>query len=84
MIAISINLTKVPKGTTFQGKKGEYLNILLVDNKHGRDEFGNDGFVKIDIPKERRDAGERGEIVGNWKRLGGGKAQSHDRNTDPF
>ncbi len=75
MIAISINLTKVPEGTTFKGKKGEYLNLLLVDNKHGRDEFGNDGFVKIDLPKEKRDAGERGEIVGNWKYLGKGNGQ---------
>lgn len=74
-IAISLNLSKVPQGATFQGKKGEYLDLMLVENKGGTDQYGNDGFVKIDLPKSRRDAGERGEIVGNWKYLGKGNGQ---------
>ena len=70
MIAININLSKVPNGSTFHGKQGEYLGVLLVENKGGRDQYGNDGFVKIDLPKADRDAGKRGEIIGNWKHLG--------------
>lgn len=74
-IAININLSKVPQGSTFQGKQGEYLGLVLVENKNGTDQYGNDGFAKIDLPKARRDAGERGEIVGNWKYLGKGNGQ---------
>lgn len=70
MIALKIDVTKIPKERIFIGKKGKYLDLRLVENSNGTDEYGNDGFVAIDLPKASRDAGEKGEIIGNWKEVG--------------
>lgn len=66
-VSIKLDVTKIPRERIFIGKKGKYVSMVLVANKGGRDEYGNDGYIKIDLPKEQREAGERGEIVGNWK-----------------
>ena len=75
MKRVSIDVTKIDKSALHAGKKGTYLNITLLDNKEGRDQFGNDGMVVQDIGKERREAGERGPILGNWKELDYGAPQ---------
>lgn len=81
MIKISINTSKIPKERLFQGKNGKYLNIILVEKP---DEYGNSGFVSMDVSKEEREAGTRGEIVGNWKELSkGGQAQVRPRAAAP-
>lgn len=69
MIALNINVLKIPKDRIVVGKKGEYLDLVLFDNKHGRDEFGNDGFVSISMSKQERQNGEKGVIIGNWKHI---------------
>ena len=53
----------------FVGTKGSYLKLTLIENKDGKDDFDNDGFTAVSISKERRDAGERGPIVGNWRHI---------------
>lgn len=73
MIVLKINVGKIDKSKMFKGDKGTYLDCVLKDNKDGRDKFGNDGFIVQSIPKEEREAGGHGEIIGNWKRLGGDK-----------
>lgn len=72
MIVLNIDVTRIPKERieTNPKWKGKFLKLALRENKDGRDEKGNDGFIVIDLPKEARDAGQRGEIVGNWKELG--------------
>ena len=60
----------VAENNVFVGKKGAYLEMTLLENRDGKDQFDNDGFASIDIGKERREAGERGPIVGNWKHMG--------------
>jgi hypothetical protein len=67
MRTANINVTKIDKTALYAGKNGKYLNIVFFDNKDGLDQFGNNGFVTQDIGKERRLAGERGPIIGNWK-----------------
>jgi hypothetical protein len=52
------------------GAKGTYMGITLMDNRDGPDQYGNDGFATLDIGKQRREAGERGPILGNWKHMG--------------
>ena len=64
---LSIDVMKIDKPALFKGKKGTYLGLTLLENKDGKDKYGNDGFVVQDIGKERRLAGEKGPIVGNWK-----------------
>lgn len=74
-IKLNINLDKVPDTAHFKGKKGTYLGLVLIENKEGTDQYGNDGFAKIDVSKEDREAGVSGPIVGNWKFLGQGKTE---------
>lgn len=70
MIVLNIDVVKIPKDRIFIGKKGKYLSLVLHDNRGGPDEYGNDGFVAVSLTKEEREAGKRGEIVGNWKHVG--------------
>jgi len=69
MQTLNIDVTKIDKNALYKGKKGTYLNLTLLENKDGEDQYGNHGFIVQDIGKERRDAGERGPILGNWKHL---------------
>jgi hypothetical protein len=70
MKTANINVTKIDKTALYEGKNGKYLNLVFFDNKDGPDQYGNDGFVTQDIGKERREAGEKGPIIGNWKEIG--------------
>ena len=69
MIKASINVTKIDKAEIYVGKNGKYVGLVFFENKNGPDQFGNDGFVTQEISKERRENGERGPIIGNWKHL---------------
>jgi hypothetical protein len=76
-IAIKIDVTKVLKEHLFNGKNGaKYLDILLIptpDSKY------NDSHVAVQsLPKELRDQGKKGPILGNAKTFGG-RPQSGDR-----
>lgn len=69
MIRCKINVKKIDKARLFVGEKGTYLDVTLMDNKGGRDEYGNDGFIVQDVGKEARESGVKGEILGNWKHI---------------
>lgn len=71
MISIKIDAKKVKRELFFKGKSTEYMDLTLIDNKTGKDEYGNDGFVVQDVGKEARLRGEKGPIVGNWRHVGG-------------
>jgi hypothetical protein len=73
MQTLNIDVKKRDKTALYAGKKGTYLNLTIHDNKDGEDEWGNMGFVTQDLGKERRLAGERGPILGNWKNIGSAK-----------
>ena len=60
----------VVENNIFVGKKGAYLEMTLLENRDGKDQYENDGFCAVDIGKERRESGEKGPIVGNWKHMG--------------
>lgn len=64
MKTVKINVSKIDRSAIFEGKNGKYLDLVLWDKP---DTYGNDGFVTQDIGKGRREAGERGPILGNWK-----------------
>lgn len=69
MITININCSRIDKRYMFEGKNGKYVDLVLFENKKGKDRNGNDGMVVQGLPKEARDRGEKGEILGNWKHL---------------
>jgi hypothetical protein len=75
MKTVNLNCSKIDKSALYEGKNGKYLSLVLFDNKDGLDQYGNSGFVTQDIGKERREAGERGPIIGNWKETGQAKPQ---------
>jgi hypothetical protein len=53
----------------YMTEKTASMDVTLMDNRDGPDQYGNDGFATLDLGKERRLAGERGPILGNWKDL---------------
>ncbi len=69
MIALKLNCSQLDKAHLFAGKKGKYADLVLMDNRDGTDQYGNDGFVIQGVSKEARQRGEKGPIVGNWKNI---------------
>lgn len=67
---VKIDVTKIDKARLFKGAKGTYLDLVLVDNKDGTDQYGNDGFVTQSATKEEREQGIKMPILGNWRELG--------------
>ena len=70
MQSLNIDVKKIDKDALYVGAKGTYLNLTLMENRDGTDQYSNDGFIVQDIGKERRLAGEKGPILGNWKHIG--------------
>lgn len=69
MIIAKIDVTKLDKGHFFKGQKGIYADLVLIPNKDGVDQYGNDGFVSQGVGKEAREKGEKGAIVGNYRKI---------------
>jgi len=59
----------------FITEKTASMDVTLMTNRDGPDQYGNDGFATLDLGKERRLAGDRGPILGNWRDLDGGNQQ---------
>ena len=66
IIKTSINLNAIPKDKIFTGKKGKYLPITITLNDE-LDQFGNQGPVVVEQPKEERDAKASKTYLGNVK-----------------
>lgn len=76
MIIAKIDVTKLDKTHFFKGQKGIYADIVLMPNRDGVDQYGNDGMVAQGISKEAREAGKKGAILGNYRKINrGGKDQ---------
>ena len=63
----------------YMTEKTASMDVTLMDNKNGQDDYGNDGFATLDLGKDRRLAGERGPILGNWADLDRGQRQGPGR-----
>lgn len=82
IIAAKIDVKKISKDDLYVGKKGTYLDAILIPNKDGQSEYGDDGFIVQGVSKEKREAGERGPIIGNWKFLAGGNSNTTTNEAD--
>lgn len=69
MITAKINCSKIDNRFLFKGKTGMFLDVVLMANRDGTDQYDNDGMVIQSIPKENRLRGERGPILGNYKEM---------------
>ena len=73
IISAKLDVTKLDKTafhvgkTRADGSTPKYCDITLLENRNGKDQYGNDFMVVQDLGKERRLAGERGVIIGNAK-----------------
>lgn len=66
MITLNINVSLISKDRLYQGKKGKYLDAVLIDTPNS--DFG-DYMIVESISKEEREAGAKGTILGNAKIL---------------
>lgn len=63
-----IDTSKINKEYLYVASSGKkYLDVIIMENRGGPDQYGNDGFIAQGIPKEARDQGVKGAIIGNWK-----------------
>jgi hypothetical protein len=60
----------VQANAVFVTEKAQYLELTLIPNRDGPDRFGYTGFAAVNLTKERREAGEKAPIIGNWKPIG--------------
>lgn len=80
-ITLKIDVTKIDKSRLYEGKKGIYLDCLLLQNRDGDSKYGDDGMIIQSISAEARAAGERGPIIGNWRYLvSASTAQTEENN----
>jgi hypothetical protein len=70
IIRVKIDVTKIDKSAIHHGEKGKYIDITLLGNRDGEDRFGNHYMVVQDLGQTRREAGEKGPILGNGKIVG--------------
>ena len=66
-IKIKIDVTKIDKAALYKGAKGTYLDAVMWPTPDSQ--YGDDYMVTQDIGKDRRQAGEKGPILGNAKIL---------------
>lgn len=64
MITGKIDVTKIDKARLFVGKKGKYLDVVLIETPNS--EFG-DYMIVQGVSKEEREKGIKGAILGNAK-----------------
>lgn len=85
MITVRIDVTKIDKARLFKGKKGIYLDIVLVETPD--DQYGNSHMVVQSVSKEERQQGVRGAILGNAKswlsRRGNGDDEGRAQRSQP-
>lgn len=68
-LTVRIDVNKIEKAWLYRGAKGTYLDVT-VHLKDAPDQYGNDGFAVQQAPKAEYDAGKRGLILGNVRKLG--------------
>lgn len=77
----SINVTNIDKDKLFVGKKGKYLEIVLLETPN--DKYGNNFMIVQGATKEERLAGIKGRILGNAKFIGKDALKSDEPRESP-
>ena len=72
MYGIKIKVADIDKTALYEGQNGKYLDLVMIPTPNNK--YGSTHMVVQSLPKERRDQGERGPILGNAKVLGGGRS----------
>ena len=65
-VRLKINVMKIEKARLFAAQSGaKYLDATVFINIDEKDQYDNNGMITQDIPKEEKDAGTKGAILGN-------------------
>ena len=75
-VALKINVSKIDKAKIFKGEKGSYLDMTCFIDVGQADTYGKNGMITQSVSKEERDAGVKGNILGNVKVFFNDQAQS--------
>ena len=79
LIYVKIDVTKILKEHLFAGKNGaKYLDVVLIPSS--KSQYGDTHMAVQGLPKELRDQGTKGPIIGNAKEQDP-KPASHSRPT---
>lgn len=81
-----LDVTKIIKDHLFPGKGGQkYLDIICIPTPDSR--YGDSHMICQSLPKELRDAGQKGPILGNMKvaasKSGGGSRPAPAKQDKP-
>ena len=68
ILTLKLDVTKIHKDAIYVGEKGKYITVSVFVNDE-KDDYGNHGMIRQDLGKERREAGEKGPILGNVTRI---------------
>jgi hypothetical protein len=66
-ITARIDVTKIEKERLYKGKKGKYLDIVLIPTPNAK--YEQTHMVVQSVSKEERDQGIKGNILGNAKEI---------------
>jgi hypothetical protein len=68
MISLKLKTNLIDKNRIFRGAKHTYLDLILIENRNGRDEYGYDGIAKQKLTAAELEQTPRPElpIVGNF------------------
>jgi hypothetical protein len=66
-ITARIDVTKIEKERLYKGKKGTYLDIVLIPTPNAK--YEQTHMVVQSVSKEERDQGIKGNILGNAKEI---------------
>ena len=66
-VNMSLDVTKIDKARLFKGAKGTYLDVTVFIDIDEKDQYDNNGMITQNVTKEEKEAGTRGNILGNCK-----------------
>jgi hypothetical protein len=67
VITVRIDVTQIDKSRLYQGKKGKYLDIVLIPTPNAK--YEQTHMVVQSVSKEERDQEIKGNILGNAKEI---------------
>jgi len=82
-LSVKLDVTKINKDRLFKGEKGTYLDLTTFIDLENPSQYGDHGFITQSVSKEEREAGTKGDILGNVKVFFTGESDSNNQEGAP-
>jgi hypothetical protein len=82
-VNFKIDVSKIDKALLHKGEKGVYLDATVFIDQENPSQYGDHGMVTQDVSKEAREAGTKGNILGNVKVFWTGESQQGGQQQAP-